>query len=260
MRSVTAACAVVVAVVGMAGTGLVSAGPATAAAPIHGIDVSTWQGTVDWGAVRRSGRLFAFAKATEGVTYVDPTFAANRAGMAAAGMTLRGLYHFARPDNNGAAAEAAHFLQTVGTLLPGEVPVLDLEVAPGPAAGDWAAEWMARVAQATGRTPVLYSNQAYLNGVPTSRLTGYPLWIAAWGRDDGTVPASPPSTDRWSRWTWWQYTSNATVTGVVGHVDDSLFAGSADQLAAYGGAPAAPPDPLGDLVRGLLGGLLNQKH
>lgn len=258
-RAVTAAVALVAGLVAVAGTGLVAAGPATAAVAIHGIDVSSWQGTVDWGAVRRSGRLFAFAKATEGVTYVDSTLSANRAGMAAAGLTLRGLYHFARPDNNSAAAEAAHFLETVGTLLPGEVPVLDLEVAPGPGVGDWAAEWLSRVAQATGRTPALYSNQSYLYSIPTSRLTGYPLWIAAWGTNDGDIPAAP-STDRWSRWTWWQYTSNATVPGVVGHTDESLFAGSADDLAAYGRAPAGPPDPLGDLVRGLLGGLLNQKH
>jgi len=127
--------------VGIAGAGLVvGAGPAAAAAPaIRGIDVSGWQGTVDWGAVRRSGRLFAFAKATEGATFVDDTFARNRQGMAASGLTLRGFYHFARPDRNTPAAEASHFLRTVGPLGPGEVPVLDLEVAPGPGVGDWAA-------------------------------------------------------------------------------------------------------------------------
>ncbi len=212
---------------------------------------------MDWGAVRRSGRLFAFAKATEGQTFVDRTFAANRAGMAGAGMVLRGFYHFARPDRNSAAAEAAHYLRTVGLLGPGEVPVLDLEVAPGPGVGDWAAEWLALVAKGTGRTPILYSYQSYLYSVPTARLTQYPLWIAAWGANDGTIPTSPPKTDRWSRWTWWQYTSNAVVPGVSGRVDDLIFAGSAADLAAMAGTtlPSAP-DPLGDLLRGLLSGLL----
>ena len=235
---------------------LVSVGSAAAAAPLHGIDVSGWQETVDWAAVRRSGRLFAFAKATEGQTFVDRTFATNRVGMAAAGMVLRGFYHFARPDRNSAAAEAAHFLRTVGPLGPGEVPVLDLEVAPGPGVGDWAAEWLALVAKGTGRTPVLYSYQSYLYSIPTARLTQYPLWIAAWGKNDGTLPTSPPKTDRWSTWTWWQYTSNATVPGVTGRVDDSVFAGSAADLAAFAGTPTASPDPLGDLLRGLLGGVV----
>lgn len=235
---------------------LTTAVPAAATAPLHGIDVSGWQGGVDWGAVRRSGRLFAFAKATEGQTFVDKTFLNNRLGMAGAGMVLRGYYHFARPDRNSAVAEADHFLRTVGTFGPGEVPVLDLEVAPGAGVGDWAAEWLALVERGTGRTPILYSYQSYLYSVPTARLTGYPLWIAAWGNNDGRIPASPPKSDRWARWTFWQYTSNATVPGVVGRVDDSVFAGSPAELAAYGGGPVAPADPLGDLLRNLLGDAL----
>jgi lysozyme len=244
-----------------AGVGaMATAGPAVAAAPIHGIDVSNWQGSVDWGAVRRSGRLFGFAKATEGSTFVDGTFAANRQAMAQAGLALRGFYHFARPDRNGAAVEADSFLRTVGSLAQGEVAVLDLEVAPSPTVGDWAAEWMARVQQATGRRPILYSYQSYLYSIPTARLTPYPLWVAAWGRNDGSVPATPPKSDRWSGWTWWQYTSNASVPGVRGHTDESLFAGSADELASYGRppAPAAPapaPDPLATLLHTLVPGL-----
>jgi lysozyme len=256
-RTVTAMVALVVGVVGVAGAGLVvAAGPATAAPAIHGIDVSGWQGVVDWPSVRRSGRLFAFAKATEGATFVDDRFAGNRLGMAGAGFALRGYYHFARPDRNTAAAEAANFLRTVGPLGAGEVAVLDLEVAPSPTVGDWAAEWLRLVSAATGKTPVLYSYQSYLYSIPTSRLTQYPLWVAAWGENDGAVPAAPPKTDRWSRWTWWQYTSNTTVPGVNGKVDDSIFAGTPAELAAYGNAVAPPADPLGDLLRGLLGGLL----
>ncbi len=230
--------------------------PASAAGPIHGIDVSGWQGQVDWGAVRQSGRLFAFAKATEGATFIDSTFAANRAAMGQAGLVLRGFYHFARPDRNTAAAEASHFLRTVGALAPGEVAVLDLEVNPSlPGIGDWAAEWLARVHQATGRLPVLYSYQSYLYGIPTSRLTGYPLWIASWGADNGLIPADQPRTDRWSRWTWWQYTSKARVPGVSTQVDDNVFAGTAAELANYGGAAPPPADPVGELLKNLLDGL-----
>ena len=253
------ALALVVGAVAVAALGAFSAGPASAATNIHGIDVSGWQGHVDWAAVKRSGRLFAFAKATEGQTFVDSTFAANRLGMAGAGLTMRGFYHYARPDRNSAAAEAAHFLRTVGPLGPGEVAVLDLEVAAGPGVGDWAAEWLALVAKATGRTPVLYSYQSFLYSIPTSRLTQYPLWLAFYGSNDGAIPATLPKTDRWSRWTWWQYTSNALVPGVNGRVDDSIFTGTPAELAAYGGTTAPTADPVGDLLRGLLtnvGGLL----
>jgi len=258
-RALSPLLALVLGAAAIAGLGVfASAGPAAGASPIYGIDVSAGQGTVDWGRVRSSGRQFAFAKATEGMTFVDKTFARNRQGMAASGMTLRGFYHFARPDRNSAAEEAAHFLRTVGPLGPGEVAVLDLEVAPGPGVGDWAAEWLGLVGRATGRTPIIYSYRAYLNSIPTARLTSYPLWIASYGANDGTVPATLPGTDRWSRWTWWQHTSNALVPGVTGRVDDSLFIGTTAELAAFGGA-APQADLLGDLLRGLtdtLGGLL----
>jgi lysozyme len=259
-KAMSSAVALVVGAVTTLGVGaFVTAAPAAAATQMHGIDVSSWQGRVDWAAVRRSGRLFAFAKATEGQTFVDSTFSANRQGMAGSGMILRGFYHFARPDRNSAAAEAAHFLRTVGPLGPGEVAVLDLEVAPGPGVGDWAAEWLALVGQATGRTPIIYSYQSYLASIPTSRLTAYPLWIAAYGTNSGAIPTTPPRTDRWSRWAFWQYTSNALVPGVTGVVDDSIFVGTPAELAVFGGGALPTADPLGDLLRGvtdLLGGLL----
>jgi lysozyme len=253
-RASSAAVAVVLALVS---AGFLATGQASAAGPIHGVDVSGWQGQVDWGAVQRSGRLFGFAKATEGASFVDRTFAANRAAMGQAGLVLRGFYHFARPDRNTAAEEAAHFLRTVGPLGPGEVAVLDLEVNSGlPGIGDWAAEWLGRVHQATGRVPLFYSYESYLYEIPTSRLTPYPLWVASWGDDNGIVPASQPRTDRWGRWTFWQYTSKARVPGVPTQVDDNIFAGTPAELAALGGvAPPPPPDPLAQLVKNVLDGL-----
>ena len=53
--------------------------------PAEGVDVSNWQGSIDWTKVRGAGKTFAFLKATEGKNYVDPTYAQNRQGAAAAG-------------------------------------------------------------------------------------------------------------------------------------------------------------------------------
>ena len=247
------------AAVGALGTGvLATATPVGAQEPIQGIDVSNWQGTVDWGAVRESGHLFAFAKATEGTTFVDRYLERNRVGMTAAGLLLRGLYHFAHPGRNSPADEAIHFLETVGPLNEGEVPVLDLEVEGGPHAGPWAAEWMSIVEQRTGHTPILYSGAYYLAKTPTAALTNYPLWIAAWGRNNGEIPSIAPRTDRWEAWTFWQYTSRGRVPGVRGFCDKSLFAGTPEDLAALGRVKSGPPvpaDPLGDALRQALNDL-----
>src|SRR3954447_21799703 len=61
--------------------------------PIHGIDISKWQGNVDWASVRAAGTQFAFIKATEGGDHVDERFRTNWDGAARAGVP-RGAYHF----------------------------------------------------------------------------------------------------------------------------------------------------------------------
>ena len=213
---------------------------------IFGPDVSDFQESVDWSAVRDSGRLFGFTKATEGRTFTASTFDVNRRGMADAGLILRGLYHFARPDRNIAAVEANHFLATVGTLTPGEVAVLDLEDGNiGHAeTGAWALAWLEAVERATGRAPWLYSYAPFLADFDTGTLTRFPLWIAGYGRNDGTVPSDDfrPGTDRWDRAVVWQYTSNGSVPGISGQCDDNLFEGTSAELAALaaGKVPTAP--------------------
>lgn len=218
---------------------------------IFGPDVSDYQGAVDWPAVRASGRLFGFTKATEGRNFVADTLAANRSGMAGASLVLRGLYHFARPDRNIAAVEADHFLATIGgELQPGEVAVLDLEAGNigHVATGAWALAWLEAVKRATGRIPWLYSYAPFLAEFDTSALTVFPLWIAGYGRNDGRVPSDDyrPSTDRWARAVMWQYTSEATVPGVDGRCDDNLFEGTVTELAALAGG-TSPEEPVAGL-------------
>ena len=83
--------------------------PANGTANLQGIDVSHYQGTVDWGKVKSTGKVFAFAKATESTGSTDSQFATNWAAMKAAGV-IRGAYHFFHADQD-AAAQANHFLQ-----------------------------------------------------------------------------------------------------------------------------------------------------
>ncbi len=74
----------------------------------------------------QAGASFAFAKATEGLEYVDSSFAHNKEGMRAQSFSPRGYYHFGHPDSS-AAKQAAHFCSTVGALEENEVAVLDIE-------------------------------------------------------------------------------------------------------------------------------------
>ena len=105
------------------------------AAYIDGIDVSHFQGNIDWTSVKNAGITFAFTKATEGVSFTDNMFTTNMSGATAAGVVI-GPYHFARPDSsntnpNDAANEANYFVDTIQSYYQGPHttlrPVLDME-------------------------------------------------------------------------------------------------------------------------------------
>jgi lysozyme len=193
----------------------------------QGIDVSHYQGTVNWPEVRQAGIEFAFAKATDGLTWTDPQFAVNWPAMKAAAI-LRGAYHFFEPADD-AAAQAQFFLQTV-QLASGDLPpALDVETAGTSGTVPWAGveTWLQTVAAATGVQPFLYIDPTFAAeyGAPAS-LAAYPLWIADYDVAQPTLPAG------WSTWLIWQHTQSGTVPGVIGNVDLDLLNGPIAKLVA----------------------------
>ncbi|CAM5526820.1 lysozyme [Streptomyces] [Streptomyces griseus] len=96
---------------------------------VQGIDVSHWQGSINWGSVKAAGIDFAYMKATEGTSFKDSSFNANYTGSYNAGL-IRGAYHFARPNVSNGATQAGYFASNGGgwskdgKTLPG---VLDIE-------------------------------------------------------------------------------------------------------------------------------------
>ncbi len=92
--------------------------------PVQGIDVSHYQGQIDWQQMREQGIGFAYIKATEGSFYVDECYKQNMTDAEKAGIAA-GAYHFFSFDSPG-ETQAEHFIQTVGgdgTLI----PVVDVE-------------------------------------------------------------------------------------------------------------------------------------
>lgn len=231
-----------------------SAFAATALAYADGVDVSHWQGTVNWSQVRSDNVTFAFMKATEGTNYTDPSLAQNWAGARQVGI-FRAAYHFARPSIGSGPAQARYFVAKAGLFhgtgdLP---PVLDLEVTGGlsPAAlRTWVSSWLTTVEQLTGRTPILYfSPYFWIDHLGNSTaFTRYPLWIAHYTTNGPLVPGG------WSRWTFWQRTSSGHVSGISGSVDMNRFNGTSAQLAALaqaGGGSGGPVTP-GPTLPGLV--------
>lgn len=202
---------------------------------LMGIDVSHFQGHVDWQAVKAAGCDFAFAKATEGDAVTDPFFAANWAGMKAAGL-MRGAYHFYRAETP-AAAQAAHFLSTV-QFEPGDLPpVLDIEVndgVTGEALVGGVQTWLDAVEPVAGVTPIIYTNTPFWNAHFNDQFSAYPLWVAHYTN----APAPSPLPVGWTVWTFWQYSESLNINGVNGASDHDYFNGPLTQLQALTIQPA----------------------
>lgn len=213
-----------------------------------GIDVSHYQGKVDWFTVAGSGVKFAFAKATEGNQRVDPTFATNWAQMREAGL-VRGAYHFGRPGRDP-ETQAAHFASTVGPLgfldLP---PVLDLEEDDGHSPADvsrWAHAFLRKAEALFGCKPIIYTGSFWrekLDPLGDSSFGQYPLWLAGYVKNP-TVPKT------WNKWTFWQYTDGqhnepVPIPGVRPCDQDRFFGSEAELLALCSrGGIQQPSEPV----------------
>lgn len=187
-------------------------------------DLSNNNPTVDFRRLARAGVRGVYLKATEGATFVDPTFAARRTQARAAGLAV-GAYHFARPDTGDARlsdahAEARHFASVVGRLGWRDLrPALDLEIGrPEPRYVAWSRAWNTQVRDLLGAGPLFYSYPYYIVGLRAAEPIGYGLWLADYGRDDGAAhPAHVPAP--WQKCVLHQYTSNGRVDGVSGRCD-----------------------------------------
>jgi lysozyme len=205
---------------------------------LDGIDVSHYQGQIDWTQVRSdAGIRLVSAKATEGVRNVDQKFAANWAAMRAAGFPYRFAYHFVTPDPP--AAQAQHFVQTIGKLQPGEGVMLDIEWVnsatkpPTELETALVVELLAAVKAQTGRTPLRYMGEYYA-GFNDPRLTAYPLWLAAY---ESALPKTPAPTIVWQ---WGGGNNGSFVSGIDGGKSrvDSNQVEDWDTVATLTGATA----------------------
>jgi GH25 family lysozyme M1 (1,4-beta-N-acetylmuramidase) len=220
-----------------------------------GVDVSNWQHTINWTKVAGAGYRFAFAKATEGTTYSDPTYPANRSGSEGAGLVF-GAYHFARPAGTSQAAATASavaqadYFVNVAAPEPGELPpVLDLEAAGSLSPTlltQWTQTWLDEVYARTGIRSFVYSSPSFWNDrlADTTDIaaSGYGLWIAHW--TSASAPWVPASNWDGAGWSFWQWTNKSTVPGISGRTDADRMNGGNPSSLVIAGYPSSVPASL----------------
>ncbi|OBZ67394.1 N,O-diacetylmuramidase [Grifola frondosa] len=196
----------------------------------QGIDISNYQGTVDFNTVKANGVSFVYIKATEGTTFIDSYFSSHYVGATNAGL-IRGAYHFAHPDSSSGATQANYFLahgggwSSDGITLPG---ALDIEYNPSGAECyglsassmvSWIRDFSNTYQSATGVYPVIYTTTDWwttCTGNSASFASTNPLWIAHYASSIGTLPAG------WAYTTFWQYADSGADPGDQDEFNGSL--------------------------------------
>jgi lysozyme len=202
---------------------------------VHGIDVSKYQGDIDWATVRRSGVEFVWIKATEGANHVDSKFQQNWNGAKQAGIP-RGAYHFVWWCRDP-REEIEWFKANVPNDPDALPPVLDVEATPDSKSckrtlhrEDVLADMrimLQEMERAYGKRPVIYVTvDFYQHVMHPNEFSDYPVWVRS-------VKHSPPVTYPGRRWAFWQYQSDGLVPGIRGKVDRNAFAGTRAQWNAW---------------------------
>jgi GH25 family lysozyme M1 (1,4-beta-N-acetylmuramidase) len=223
-----------------------------------GIDVSNYQSTVNWSAVKANNRVFAWAKATEGLTFADAQFVNNMTHAKAAGVPIGG-YHFARWDLHTGTAGASQeenafwsvispYVKSGGSYL---VPMLDLEnvtvsgvtYTPGNKGytkatfsawvNQFCADLVADAASAgVAITPVVYTGAAFAGSwLDSSVSQQWPGWLANYYFTDAQAQSTngpPYGTSPWSTWQIWQYNDAGSSPG-----DQDVLNGDAAVVQNY---------------------------
>lgn len=188
---------------------------------LQGIDVSEWQGRIDFSRVRNAGIRIVYIKATQGTDYVDPYFEQNYRDADKEGLAI-GFYHYATARTVSEAEEQARYFASYIRGKHQRVrPAMDFETfgkLTRPEIREIALCFLTALESETFHVPAIYSDSYNAStNFADDRLRRYPLWIAEY------EVARPDMENPWPNWSGWQYTDQGTVDGINGEVDRDLF-------------------------------------
>ena len=199
--------------------------------PIRGVDVSHYQGEIDWDKLCESDVSFAFIKATEGSNYIDPKFEYNWSEAAETDLRV-GAYHFFSFDSDG-KAQAENFIANVPVTEDMLPPVIDIEFygdkADNPPKKKEVKAQLDVLVEALyehyGTMPIIYATHQSYNLYIADDYKDCPIWI----RDVIMTPYLSDNRD----WTFWQYTNRERLEGYKGEeefIDMNVFCGTAEEF------------------------------
>lgn len=198
------------------------AGYGNAATMVHGIDVSHYQGRINWDEVAKDPKVnYVYLKATEGINYVDDTYSYNFRECKRVGLKV-GSYLFFRP-NLSAKAQFDLYVSQVETKKQDLLPLVDAEVIKGVSTSVFQSrllELCELLEKEYGKKPIIYTGRNFYNKHihGNSRLRSYKFFIASYSFDE-------PELNGGEDYQMWQYSASGRVRGIRGDVDMSRLVG-----------------------------------
>ena len=193
---------------------------------VYGIDVSEYQGNIDWNLIKTVEDSFpisfVFMRATAGKNKVDQKFSNN--WKKSKGKVIRGAYHYYRPNENS-IEQANLFIKTV-KLESGDLPpVLDIEKLPKTQSIErlkvGLRRWLHQVEKHYKVRPIIYSGERYYHDFLKNDFSEYTFWIANYNFWVENVHKD---------WLFWQFSEKASVSGIQGGVDVNIYNGTPKML------------------------------
>lgn len=188
----------------------------------NGIDVSSYQGDIDFNRVRVSGIDVVYIKAGEGGTLTDSNFQRNYERAKRAGLIIGFYYYATALTTNEARLQAREFHNLIKDKSVQARPAMDYENFDGLEREDINAIGLAfleELERLSGVTPMIYSDAYSAQSIWDDRFAKFPLWLADYSRRD----EFPSDIIVWESWTGYQYSDTGEVPGIQGNVDMNLF-------------------------------------
>lgn len=208
---------------------------------LKGIDVSKWNGDIDYSKVKAQGIKVVYIKATQGESVVDPFFKTHAKKAIDAGL-LVGFYHYFKPSTEESAKkQAAHFIETTKVYPCDCRMALDIEVNGGLSSThltNICKVFLEEVKMLSGLDVVVYTYTSFAKEHLQKSLSSYPVWIAHYGVN------TPGTNGIWDGWVGFQYSDKGSISGVNSVFDldeftNGILLPSKSQLTA----PTPPTTP-----------------
>ena len=187
----------------------------------EGIDVSGWQGEIDFERVRNSGIEYVYIKASEGSNSIDPYFSRNYREAKRNNLNV-GFYHYVTARTvQEAEEEASHFAKTIAGTSPDCKLAMDFEVFGNLTTeeiNEISLRFLESTQRLTNKEMIIYSDTSNARNIFSKEIADkYELWIAQYGVEE------PSNNGKWNTWVGFQYTDTGRVDGINGNVDRNKF-------------------------------------